>query len=71
MVALQEWPARVTCPACRKPRVVTRDACENCGAPHAMPAPDGTEIFEAASEVAGENREPVYQTVALHGQDRP
>jgi hypothetical protein len=46
MLAVQDWPARVACPACRKPRVVTRDACERCGAAHAPPAPDGTEVFE-------------------------
>jgi hypothetical protein len=46
MLAIQEWPARVACPSCRKPRVVTREACEHCGASHAVPAPDGTEIFE-------------------------
>ena len=46
MLAVQEWPARVTCPKCRKPRVVTRATCEHCGAPHAPPSPDGTEIFE-------------------------
>jgi hypothetical protein len=46
MLALVEWPARIACPKCRKPRVVTRDRCEHCGAPHALPAPDGTEIFE-------------------------
>jgi hypothetical protein len=46
LLALQEWPARVACPKCHKPRVVARDTCEHCGAPHAAPAPDGTEIFE-------------------------
>jgi hypothetical protein len=46
MLAVQQWPARVTCPACRRPRVVTRDTCEHCGAAQALPAPDGTEIFE-------------------------
>jgi hypothetical protein len=46
MLALQEWPTRVACPGCRKPRLVTIDCCEHCGAPHAAPAPDGTEIFE-------------------------
>jgi hypothetical protein len=46
MLAVQQWPARVTCPACRQPRVVTRDTCEHCGAPHALPTPDGTEIIE-------------------------
>jgi hypothetical protein len=46
MLALEEWPAHVECPGCRKRRVVTRETCEHCGAPHAAPAPDGTEIFE-------------------------
>jgi hypothetical protein len=53
MVALQEWPARVACPQCREPRVVIRDTCEHCGAPHAAPALDGTEIIE---EIAGSPR---------------
>ncbi len=48
LLALQEWPARIPCPKCRRPRVVTRDLCEHCGAAHAAPAPDGTEIFEPA-----------------------
>jgi hypothetical protein len=46
MLAVQEWPARIACPRCRKPRVVTRDLCEHCGAGHAAPALDGTEIFD-------------------------
>ena len=49
MLALHEWPALVTCHHCRKTRVVTRDTCEHCGAAHALPAPDGTEIFETAA----------------------
>jgi hypothetical protein len=49
LVALAEWPARVACPACRNARVVTRDTCEHCGAPHAPPARDGTEVFETAT----------------------
>jgi hypothetical protein len=51
MLAVQEWPARVACPKCRKLRVVTRDRCEHCAAPHATPAPDGTEIFESTANV--------------------
>ncbi|SIO62749.1 hypothetical protein SAMN05444166_7138 [Singulisphaera sp. GP187] len=47
MLAVEEWPARVACPKCGKPRVVTRDACEHCGVPHAPAAPDGTEIFDS------------------------
>ena len=46
MLAVEEWPARVACPGCHKPRVVTRATCEHCGSPHAAPAEDGTEIFE-------------------------
>jgi hypothetical protein len=49
MLAIEEWPARLACPKCGKLRVVTRDTCEHCGALHAAPAPDGTEIFEPAA----------------------
>jgi hypothetical protein len=52
MLALEEWPARIACPACQQPRRVDRDRCEHCGAPHALPAPDGTEIFETPSATA-------------------
>jgi len=45
MLALHEWPARIACPKCRMLRVVTRDACEHCGALPALPEPDGTEVF--------------------------
>ncbi len=48
LLAVQDWPARIACPGCGKPRVVSRDTCEHCGAAHATPAADGTEIFEAA-----------------------
>jgi hypothetical protein len=46
MLSLQEWAARTPCPSCRRLRRVDRDRCEHCGAAHAPPAPDGTEIFE-------------------------
>jgi hypothetical protein len=46
MLALQEWPARVRCPSCGRGRLVDRERCEHCGAAHARPAADGTEIFE-------------------------
>src|SRR5262249_19222623 len=45
LLALHEWPARVACPKCRGLRVVTRATCEHCGALHALPEPDGTEVF--------------------------
>jgi hypothetical protein len=51
MLAVQEWPARVSCPNCRRLRVVTRDTCEHCGALHALPEPDGAEILESAATV--------------------
>jgi hypothetical protein len=51
MLALEEWPARIACPKCRQLRVVTRDACEHCGAAHAAPLPDGTEIFEQTAAI--------------------
>lgn len=46
MLALHEWPARIACPKCHKPRLVLNECCEHCGAAHAAPAPDGTEVFE-------------------------
>jgi hypothetical protein len=46
MLVLQDWPARVRCPSCGRPRRVDREHCEHCGAGHATPAVDGTEIFE-------------------------
>lgn len=46
MLALQDWPAHTGCPRCAKPRVVTRECCEHCGAAHRDPAPDGTEVLE-------------------------
>jgi hypothetical protein len=54
MIAIQEWPARLACPGCRKLRVVIRDTCEHCGAAHAAPVPDGTEIFDQVG--AGQQR---------------
>jgi hypothetical protein len=49
MLALIEWPARESCPACSRKRVVVRERCEHCGAPFADPPRDGTEIFESAT----------------------
>jgi hypothetical protein len=47
LLVFQEWPARVPCPNCRNLRIVSRTRCEHCGALHASPTPDGTEILEA------------------------
>jgi hypothetical protein len=46
LLALGALPARIRCASCGGPRVVDRERCEHCGAAHAPPAPDGTEIFE-------------------------
>jgi hypothetical protein len=46
MLAIEEWPVRIPCHSCDKPRDVSRGPCEHCGAAHAPPASDGTEIFE-------------------------
>lgn len=46
LIALREWPARETCPACGKKRVVNRAECEHCGKEFALPVHDGTEIFD-------------------------
>ncbi len=69
MLCIHQWPARVGCPACGRQRRVDRDLCEHCGAPHALPALDGTEIFETATMPAPANRRPVYQTAVLYGED--
>ena len=37
LLSLCDWPARETCPSCKKPRVVTRELCEHCGAIFAPP----------------------------------
>jgi hypothetical protein len=76
LLAVQEWPARIACPACRKLRVVTRAICEHCGAPHAAPAQDGTEIFEemAANRLplwpAAEAASPGVPARVLSGRDQ-
>jgi hypothetical protein len=49
MLVLADWPARICCPSCQRRRRVDLDACEHCGAAHAVPALDGTEIFEATA----------------------
>ncbi len=54
LLALQEWPAHITCPKCGKLRLVTHDQCEHCGAPHATLPADGTEIFESIPAEHGE-----------------
>lgn len=46
-ICVQEWPVRVACPHCRKPRMMDREKCEHCGADIEPPAKNGTEIFEA------------------------
>jgi hypothetical protein len=49
MLCVQQWPARIACHSCRQLRRVDRERCEHCGADHAQPAADGTEIFEEPS----------------------
>jgi hypothetical protein len=60
MFAMLEWPALIACPKCRKLRVVSRETCEHCGSPHALPEPDGTEIFES------DTKEPKVALTASH-----
>jgi hypothetical protein len=45
-LSVQEWPARESCPNCKKLRTVDREHCEHCGADFAPPEKNGTEIFE-------------------------
>jgi ABC-type transport system involved in multi-copper enzyme maturation permease subunit len=48
MLALREWPARITCPSCRKQRIVTHELCEHCGVALPETPLDGTEIFDSS-----------------------
>jgi hypothetical protein len=48
-LSLRQLPARTICPSCGKPRIVTRENCEHCGAPVGRPATEGIEVFEMAS----------------------
>jgi hypothetical protein len=50
-LCVQEWPARESCPNCKKLRVVDREHCEHCGADFAQPEKNGTEIFEPLAAV--------------------
>jgi len=55
-LCVQEWPARESCPNCKKLRLVDREKCEYCGAGFAPPPKNGTEIFEpAGGSSAGSN----------------
>ncbi len=49
LLVFREWPALVPCPHCCKLRIASREQCEHCGALHATPVPDGTEIVEATA----------------------
>jgi hypothetical protein len=52
MLVLEDWPARLRCHCCGRTRRADRDQCEHCGAAHASPAKDGTEIFEEGAAPA-------------------
>jgi hypothetical protein len=54
MLSVQQWPARIACHSCQQLRRVDHERCERCGAAHAAPAPDGTEIFEETATTAPE-----------------
>ncbi len=56
-LCVQEWPARVPCPNCKRQRLVGGAQCEHCGADFAPPERTGTEVFVplgAKVEVAGQ-----------------
>jgi hypothetical protein len=52
-LSVQEWPARESCPNCRKLRVVDREQCEHCGAAFPPPEKSGIEIFEPLTTHGG------------------
>ncbi|MGD1086103.1 MAG: hypothetical protein ABSA47_15315 [Verrucomicrobiota bacterium] len=45
LLCVQEWPARESCPNCKKLRAVDREFCEHCQSPFPTPDKNGTEIF--------------------------
>ncbi|BDI34464.1 hypothetical protein CCAX7_65150 [Capsulimonas corticalis] len=45
IAAVAGSPARVSCPKCRKGRIVTEDLCAHCGAAFPSAPRDGTEVF--------------------------
>ena len=50
-LCVQEWPARVVCPQCKKRRTVDRESCEHCEAPFPPPEKNGTEIFVPLEDI--------------------
>jgi len=48
LLASHEWPARLPCHRCGKPRCVNLATCPHCGAPLPGPERDGTEILAHA-----------------------
>ncbi|MFI5379830.1 MAG: hypothetical protein ACHRHE_11070 [Tepidisphaerales bacterium] len=59
LLCLNERVARRRCPACGKPRMVTHELCENCGAAWGERERDGTEIMQELE--AATAPEPVSQ----------
>ncbi|MEO6052401.1 MAG: hypothetical protein ABIP97_00160 [Chthoniobacterales bacterium] len=45
MLAVPEFPNRISCPSCGKKRRVEAEECEHCEKPWPLPVKDGTEIF--------------------------
>lgn len=45
-ISVHDWPARLSCPNCKKPRPVDLDQCQHCGAEFPLPEKTGIEIFE-------------------------
>ena len=50
-LSVEEWPARETCPACKRLRGVDREKCPHCGAEFPPPEKTGAEVFEPLAEV--------------------
>jgi len=49
LICTRSRAIRRACPACGKPRLITRELCEHCGQPFLPPAMQGIEIFVVAS----------------------
>jgi hypothetical protein len=48
LLSLIDWPARETCQACGKKRLIVHRDCTQCGQSYPAPQTDGREIFEPA-----------------------
>jgi hypothetical protein len=49
-----DWPVRVACPECQRPRPVEENLCPSCDKSWPIPKPDGCEIFDQTPSLEGQ-----------------